>query len=151
MSESNTDARESPAVVGKPGTATGRRSRADGYRAPDGITITRWNLGLSLTIALTVLTGAFTLVWDEMTTFRETQVALVERVSRVEVKVEALQEDVTALQEDVTALQEDVTAIREDVTAIRNELRESVADLREEIRTLGDLIRARETSSVGTQ
>lgn len=148
MSESNTDANESPAVVGRPRTATGRRSRADGHRSSDGITITRWSLGLSLTIALTVLTGAFTLVWDEMTTFRETQVALVARVSRLEVQVTALQEDVTTLREDVTALREE---LHESVADLRGELRESVADLREEIRALGDLIRARETPGADTQ
>ena len=128
MSESKTDAKESATAAGRPGTATGRPSRADGYRASDGITITRWNLGLSLSIALTVLTGVFTLLWDETTTLRETQVALVTRVSRLEVQVAEL---------------------REDVTALRVELRESVAGLRGEIRALGDLIRARETPGVG--
>ena len=155
MSESKTDAKESPAGVGKPGTAAGRPSRADGHRASseshrasDGITITRWNLGLSLTIALTVLTGAFTLVWDETTTLRETQVDLVAGVSRLEVEVGALREDVTTLQEDVTTLREE---LHESVADLRRELHESVADLREEIRALGELIRARETSGVGTQ
>lgn len=122
---------QSPAVVGRPATATGRRSRADGRRASegrasDGITITRWSLGLSLSIALTLLTGAFSLVWSETSTLRETQVELVTRVSRLEVQFEEL---------------------REDVTALRGELRESVADLRGEIRALGDLIRGRETQA----
>ena len=149
MSESKTDANESPAVVGRPAAATGRRSRADGRRASedrasDGITITRWNLGLSLSIALTLLTGAFSLVWSETSTLRETQVELVTRVSRLEVQFEELREDVAALREDVTAL-------RGDVTALRGELRESVADLRGEIRALGDLIRGREALGAGAQ
>ncbi len=156
MSESKTDANESPAVVGRPATATGRRSRADGRRASedhasDGITITRWSLGLSLGIALTLLTGAFSLVWSETSTLRETQVELVTRVSRLEVQFEELREDVAALREDVTALRDDITALREDVTAMRGELRESVADLRGEIRALGDLIRGREPLGAGAQ
>ena len=115
------------------------------------MSISRWSLGVSLAIALTVLMGGFTLVWYELNAFRETQLELVAGVSRVEAQVEALQEDVTAIREDVTA-------IREDVTAIRVELRESVADLRGEmrdlrgeIRELGDLIRAREPSGDGAQ
>ena len=104
------------------------------------MSISRWSLGVSLAIALTVVMGGFTLVWYELNAFRETQLELVAGVSRVEAHVEALQED--------------VTAIREDVTALRVELRESVADLRGEIRELGDLIRAREPrepSGVGAQ
>lgn len=129
MAESKTDTAESRTAVGEP-AAAGRRARAEGRRAADGITITRWSLGISLSIALTVLTGAFALVWDETTTLGETQVQLVDRVSRVEVQVGEL---------------------REDVADLRGELRESVSDLRGEIRELGDLIRARDTSGVGTQ
>ena len=140
MAESKTDTAESRTAVGEP-AAAGRRTRAEARRAPDGITITRWTLGISLSIALTVLTGAFTLVWDETTTLGETQLQLVDRVSRVEVQVGELREDVADLRGE----------LRESVSDLRGELRESVADLRGEIRELGDLIRARETSGVGTQ
>lgn len=131
----------------------------------NGITITRWNLGLFLTFAFTVVTGAFTLLWERTNALQATQIELVAGVSRMEVQVTDLREDVVTLREDMVALREDmvvlreevtairgeVTAIREDVTALREELRESVAELREEIRGRGDLNRARETSGVGTQ
>ena len=134
MAESRTDANESPTVVGRPGTAAGRRSRTDGDRVADRITITRWNLGLSLALALSVLTGAFTLVWDEVATLDETQVTLVSGVSRLEVKVETLSEDVTMLREEMRA---EVAMLRE--------------EMRADFRALGDLIRARETSAGDAQ
>ena len=147
MAESKTDTAESRTAVGEP-AAPARRTRAEGHRAPDGITVTRWTLGISLSIALTVLTGAFTLVWDETTTVGEMQVQLVDRVSRVEVQVGELREDVADLRGE---LRESVADLRGEAADLRGELRESVADLRGEIRELGDLIRARETSGVGTQ
>ena len=110
----------------------------------NGITVTRWTLGLSLSIALTILTGAFTLVWDETTTLGETQVQLVDRVSRVEVQVGELREDVADLRGEMADFRGE---LRESVADLRGEM----ADLRGEIRELGDLIRARETSGVGTQ
>ena len=111
------------------------------------MSISRWSLGVSLAIALTVVMGGFTLVWYELNAFRETQLELVAGVSRVEAHVEALQEDVTAIREDVTALR---VELRESVADLRGEMR----DLRGEIRELGDLIRAREPrepSRVGAQ
>ena len=104
------------------------------------MSISRWSLGVSLAIALTVVMGGFTLVWYELNAFRETQLELVAGVSRVEAHVEALQEDVTALRVE----------LREGVADLRGEMR----DLRGEIRELGDLIRAREPrepSRVGAQ
>ena len=102
--------------------------------------ITRWNLGLSLTLALTVVAGAFPLLWERTNALQATQIELVTRMSRVEAQVEALQEDVTALRVE----------LRESVADLRGEIR----DLRGEIRELGDLIRAREPrepSGVGAQ
>ena len=104
------------------------------------MSISRWSLGVSLAITLTVVMGGFTLVWYELNAFRETQLELVAGVSRVEAHVEALQEDVTALRVE----------LREGVADLRGEMR----DLRGEIRELGDLIRAREPrepSRVGAQ
>ena len=108
------------------------------------MSISRWSLGVSLAIALTVVMGGVTLVWYELNAFRETQLELVAGVSRVEAHVEALQEDVTAIREDVTALR---VELRESVADLRGEMR----DLRGEIRELGDLIRAREPSGDGAQ
>ncbi|WP_420633750.1 hypothetical protein [Candidatus Palauibacter sp.] len=68
-------------------------ARTDRSRATDGITI-----------ALTVLTGAFTLVWDETATLGDTQVELVSRVSRLEVEVTGLRREVTDLREEMRQL-----------------------------------------------
>ncbi len=92
--------------------------------------MTRWSLGFSLALALTVGMGAFFLLWDRTNALHARHLELVERVSRVEAQVTALQEDVTAL---------------------RGETRDGVAGLRGEIRELGNLIRAGETSGVGTR
>lgn len=170
MSESNTDAAKPRTVVGEPGAAAGRRSHAEGHRVADGIMITRWNLSLSLTLAITVVMGGFALLWERTNALHATQIELVTRVTRVEVQVEGLREDVTALREDVTALREElhesVAALREEMAALRAEfheemaalraeLREEMAALREElggdIRERGDLTRAHETLEVGAQ
>lgn len=143
MAESKTDTAESRTAVGEP-AAAGRRARAEGRRAADGITITRWNLGLFLTFAFTVVTGAFTLLWERTNALQATQIELVAGVSRMEVQVRDLREDMVVLREDVTALRGE---LRESVADLRGEM----ADLRGEIRELGDLIRARDTSGVGTQ
>ncbi len=91
--------------------------------------MTRWSLGFSLALALTVGMGAFFLLWDRTNALHARHLELVERVSYIQAQVTVLQEDVTTL---------------------RGDMRESVAGLREEIRELGALIRARETSGVGT-
>ncbi|MYC87871.1 MAG: hypothetical protein F4X22_06490 [Gemmatimonadales bacterium] len=163
MSESNTDAAEPRTVVGEPGAAAGRRSHAEGHRVVDGIMITRWNLSLSLTLALAVVAGGFSILWERTTALHATQLELVTRVTRVEVQVEGLREDVTALREElhesVAALREEMAALRaefrEEMAALRAELREEMAALREElggdIRERGDLTRAHETLEVGAQ
>lgn len=118
----------------------------------NGIMITRWNLSLSLTLALTVVMGGFSLLWERTNALHATQLELVTRVTRLEVQVTALQEDVTVIREDVTALREE---LHESVADLREEFRAEIAglreELREEIRELGDLIRARETLEVGAQ
>ncbi|WP_420441515.1 hypothetical protein [Candidatus Palauibacter sp.] len=109
--------------------------------------ITRWNLGLSLTLALTVVAGAFSLLWERTNALQATQIELATRMSRVEAQVEAVQEDVAALRVE---LRESVADLRGEMRDLREEMR----DLRGEIRELGDLIRARETrepSGVGAQ
>ena len=170
MSESNTDAANSRTAVGEPTADAGRRPRAAAHRAADGIMITRWNLSLSLTLALAVVAGGFSILWERTTALHATQLELVTRVTRVEVQVEGLREDVTALREDVTALREELhesvaalreemaalrAEFREEMAALRAELREEMAALREElggdIRERGDLILAHETLEVGAQ
>ena len=92
-------------------------------------------LGLSLTIAITALTGAFTLVWDEVTDLRDTQVGLVSGLSRVEVEVRSLREEV---RRDIGDLREEV---RSDIGALREEVRSDIGDFREEMRQFREEMR----------
>ena len=106
-------------------------------RAADGITITRWSLGLSLTTALTVLTAAFALVWNQTTTLGETQVQLVAGVARLDARM--------------TGVETRVAGLESEVRDLRTEVREEIGGLREEIRRLADFIRAREMQSPPAQ
>ena len=115
---------ESGADAGSPGADDGR-SRAGTQRsgATDGITVTRWSLGLSLTIALTVVTGAFTLVWNQTVRLGETQVQLIATVADLGGRM---------------------TGLEARMSGLESEVREEIGGLREEIRELADLIRERE-------
>ncbi|MCY3698381.1 MAG: hypothetical protein OXH46_01910 [Gemmatimonadetes bacterium] len=103
------------------------RARVQPSGAADGITITRWSLGLSLTIALTVVMAAFTLVWNQTVTLGETQVQLVASVSGLDARV--------------TGLETEMRDLRAEMRDLRAEMREEIGGLREEIRGLADLIR----------
>ena len=122
MSESKPSPSESPPVTGA--TAVGAVAGSPGRHAPDGLVITRWNLALSLSISLTVLAGAYSLVWQRMNAFHATQLNLVDRVSRVEVHM--------------TFLQNDLAVLREEMAVLREEMHAGFAEVRE-------LIRARRT------
>jgi len=110
------------------------RARVQPSGAADGITITRWSLGLSLTIALTVVMAAFTLVWNQTVTLGETQVQLVASVSGLDARV-------TGLEAEMRDLRSEVRDLRSEVRDLRSEVREEVGGLREEVRGLADLIR----------
>lgn len=134
-----------------------RRSRA-GVRRPgaaDGITISRWSLALSLTLALTVVAGAFTLVWNRTVTLGETQVQLVAAVADLNARVTSLESEVRGLRAEMrdlrTAMREEIGSLRvemrEEIGSLRAEMREEIGGLREEIRDLADLIRKPPASS----
>ncbi|WP_420461545.1 hypothetical protein [Candidatus Palauibacter sp.] len=146
MSKSKTDAAKSRTAVGEPGAGTGSTTRADRDRTTGGITITRWNLGLSLTIALTVMAGTFSLLWERTNALHDTQIQLVSRVSGLEARVSGLEARVSGLESEVREL-------RLEMRALREEVRSDITDLREEMRAgmqeLADLIRARETPGDG--
>lgn len=130
--------------------AEDRRSRA-GVRRPgaaDGISITRWSLALSLTLALTVVAAAFTLVWNRTLTLGETQVQLVASVADLNARVTGLESEVRDLRAEMRDLRMEMrdlrTEMREEIGSLRAEMREEIGGLREEIRDLADLIRERE-------
>ena len=138
MPSPKTQTLESGADAGSARSDDGR-SRAGTQRsgATDGITITRWSLGLSLTIALTVVTAAFTLVWNQTVGLGETQVQLVARVT-------GLDERTTGLDTRITGLESEMRDLRAEVRDLRVEVRGEIGGLREEIRELADLIRERD-------
>ena len=151
MSTSTADARESGSdAVTEPGVAR-PRSRSRRSREANGITITRWSLGLSVTVALTILAGAFTLVWEQVGALRETQVMLVSRVSTLDERVSGLDGRLSRLETEVRELRGEVAGLRNEVIALRDELRDTADDLREEMRILGDLIRARNPGGAEAQ
>lgn len=127
-----------------------RRSRA-GVRRPgaaDGISITRWSLALSLTLALSVVAAAFTLVWNRTLTLGETQVQLVASVADLNARVTGLESEVRDLRAEMRDLRMEIrdlrTEMREEIGSLRAEMREEIGGLREDIRDLADLIRERE-------
>ena len=151
MSTSTADTRESGSdAVTKPSVAQ-PRARSRRSRDANGITITRWSLGLSVTVALTILAGAFTLAWDQIGVLRETQVMLVSRVSTLDERVSGLSGRLSRVETEVRELRNEVADLRNEVADLRNELRDTADDLREEIRMLGDLIRARDPGDAGAQ
>lgn len=109
------------------------RTRVRPSGATDGITITRWSLGLSLTIALTVVTAAFTLVWNQTEKLGETQVQLVAIAASLDARM-------TGVETRMTGLETRMTGLETRVAGLESEVR----DMREEIRELADLIRDRE-------
>jgi hypothetical protein len=119
--------------------AVGAVTGSPGRRVPDGIVITRWSLALSLSIALTLMAGAYSLAWQRMDAFHATQLTLVDRVSRIEVHTTFLGEEVAVLREEMHA----------GFAEVREEMRAGFAELREEMRTgfaeLEELIRAGRT------
>ncbi len=124
-----------PGANASRGRVDDRRSGAIAERSgvADGITITRWSLALSLTIALAVVTGAFTLVWEQMTNLGETQKQLVAAVAGLDARTTGLDARITGLETRMIGLE--------------SEMRE----MRGEIRELADLIRAREPGVPPTQ
>ncbi|MDE2663037.1 MAG: hypothetical protein OXI39_08545 [Gemmatimonadota bacterium] len=137
------------------------RSRVRPSGAADGITVTRWSLGLSLTVALTVVTAAFTLVWNQTVRLGETQVQLVasiagvnDRVAGIEPRMSTLETRLTGIETRLTGIETHVTGLELRVTGLESEvreMREGVAGLSEEVRELADLIRDRGLPDPPTQ
>ena len=150
---------ESGADAGSPRAEDGR-SRTGTRRAgaTDGITITRWSLGLSLSIALTVVTAAFTLVWNQTVRLGETQVQLIAtvtdlggRTTGLDGRMTGLETRMTGLETRMTGLETRMTGLESEVRDLRVEVREEIGGLREEIRELADLIRERELADSPAQ
>ena len=136
--ESGADAGSARADDGRSGTGTQRSG------ATDGITITRWSLGLSLMIALTVVTAAFTLVWEQTATLGERQVQFVAHVGVLDGRMSGLETRMSGLETRMSGLETRMTSLETRMTSLESEVREEISGLREEIRGLADLIRARE-------
>ena len=139
--ESGADAGSARADDGRSRTGTQRSG------ATDGITITRWSLGLSLMIALTIVTGAFTLVWEQTATLGERQLQLAAHVGVLDGRMTGLETRMTGLETRMIGLETRMTGLESEV----RDLREEIGGLREEVRGLADLIRAREMPGPSAQ
>lgn len=115
MPNSKTDAATTAAVPGESAAGTVPGARAKRRASVNGIIVTRLNLGL----AVAVLAGAFTLVW--------------ERTSRLDARVWDLHDQVAGLRVE----------LHTEINGLRRELRAEIGVLRDEVRELAALIRAR--------
>ncbi|MDE2719788.1 hypothetical protein [Candidatus Palauibacter polyketidifaciens] len=103
------------------------RTRVQPTGATDGITITRWSLGLFITFALSVVTAAFTLVWNQTLKLGDTQVQLVAHVAGLDARM--------------ISLETRVAGVETEVRDLRAEVRVEIGGLREQMRELAELIR----------
>lgn len=148
MPNSKADTAKPAPAPGSSGTGAKPRPHADRPVSTDapapmnGVTITRWSLGISLTLAVTILGGAFT--------FQS------ERISGVESEVRDLRAE---LHTEINGLRQEVSAdirdlryeMRTEIGTLRQEVRTDIGDLRDEVRELADLIRTRDTPDADAQ
>ena len=155
MPNSKADTAKPAPAAGSPGAGAKLRPRADRPASADaparmnGVTITRWNLGISLTLAVTILGGAFT--------FQS------ERISGVESEVRDLRgelhTEINGLRQEVRADIRDLRTgigtlrqeVRTDIGNLRDEVRTDIGNVRDEVRELADLIRARDAPEADPQ
>ena len=145
MSNSNADNAKpapAPAVAAKSRVRGDRRAAGTAPARMNGITITRWSLGTSLTLAAAVFGGAFGFLWD--------------RIAGVEAEVRDLRTElhteINGLRQELRAdMRGEIAVLREEVRAdigdLREEVRADIGDLREEVRQLAAIIRARDAAS----
>lgn len=162
MPNSKADTAKPASAAGSPGAGAKHRPRADRPASADasapmkGVTITRWSLGISLTLAVTILGGAFT--------FQSERISGVESEVRdlrgeLHTEINGLRQEVRAdirdlrheMRTEIGTLREDMSALREEVRTDIGELRDEFRELRDEFRELADLIRARDTPDAAAQ
>ena len=144
MPNSKADAATPAPAAGTPGAGSEFRPCADDPASTDapapmnGITVTRWNFGVSLTLALGILGGSYMLLWDS--------------TSRIETQVRGLSVD---LHTEINGFRQEVRAdlrdlrreLRGEIGALREDLRGEIGALREEIEELAVLIRTRDDAT----
>lgn len=123
MPNSKADAAKGATIAGEPAAdaksraRAGRRASADHPAPMSGIIITRWSLGISLSLAVAILGGAHMLQWD--------------RTTRVEAEVRDLRAE----------LHTEINGLRRE---LRADIRAEIGVLRDEVRELAALLRARD-------
>ena len=124
MPNSKADAATPAPDAGTPGAEAKNRARPDRRASaeppapPNGITITRWGLGISLTLALGILGGAFMLVWNRTAGLDDRMWSLQDQVADMRAEIGVVRHEVGSLREDMTAIRQDMSAIREQVQEI---------------------------------
>ena len=142
MSNSNADnAKPAPAVAAKSRVRGDRRAAGTAPARLNGITITRWSLGTSLTLAAAVFGGAFGFLWDRIGGVED---ELRDLRTELHTEVNGLRADVRA---DIGDLRAEMGDLREEVRGDIADLREEMSDLREEVRQLAAIIRARDAGA----
>ena len=118
----------------------------------NGITITRWSLGTSLTLAVAILGGAFQFQSDRIggveDEVRDLRTALHTEISGLRQELRAdMRGETAVVRGEIAVLSEEVRADIGDLREEMGDLREEVGDVREEVRQLAELIRARDAAS----
>ena len=139
MPNSKADAATPAPAAGAPGAEAKDRPDADDQASTDaptpknGITITR----LSLTLAVAVLGGAFTLVWNR-TSGIEDQVR--DLRGELHTEINGLRQEVRA---DIRDLRHEM---RTEIGTLREEMRADIGALRDQVQELAILIRTRDAA-----
>lgn len=137
MPNSKADTAKSAPAAGTPGAEAKSRPDADDQASTDapaplnGITITRWGLGISLPIAVAILGGAFGYLSN--------------RISGVEDQVRDLRGE---LHTEINGLRQEVrTDLRHEIGTLRDEMRADIGALRDQVQELAILIRTRDADA----
>ena len=140
MPNSKADAATPTPDAGVPGTEAkdrpppDRRASADAPSPPNGITITRWSLAL----AVVVLGGAFTLVWNRTAGLDDPLWSLQDQVADMRAEISVVHHEVGTLRDDMTALRQDVRALRQETASLREEMRTEIGTLHEDMSAVRD-------------
>ena len=151
MPNSKADTAKSAPAAGPPGAEAKSRPPADDQASTDapaplnGITITRWGLGISLPIAVAVLGGAFMLVWNR-TSGVEDQVRDLRGELHTEINGlrQEVRTDIRDLRYEIGALRHEM---RTEIGTLREEMRADIGALRDQVQELAILIRTRDAAA----
>ena len=154
MPHSKAEAATSATAAGEPAAAKSRarprRRGAKDVSAPrSGVTITRWSFGISLSLAVAILGGAYQLQWDRMTRIEaEVRNTRVELWAEIGVLRAEMRQEIGIVREEIGGLRAEM---RQEIGAVREEIGGLRAEMRQDFRELAALIRARDAGGTGAE